>query len=84
MQTLDLSSRWLNPDVDVINIVRKCIHCNEETLITLDNDRFKAWQVDREFVQNVWPEATTDDREMLISGTHPKCWEEMWADDDDN
>ncbi|PYS90524.1 MAG: hypothetical protein DMF62_04995 [Acidobacteria bacterium] len=28
-----------------------------------------------------WP---AEQREMLITGIHPKCWEEMMAEDDDD
>jgi len=28
-----------------------------------------------EFVQNVFPEMSPEDRELLISGTHPACWD---------
>ena len=31
----------------------------------------------------LFPELSASDREVLISGTHAKCWEEMWPQDDD-
>ena len=31
----------------------------------------------------LFPELSASDREVLVSGTHAKCWEEMWPQDDD-
>jgi hypothetical protein len=32
-------------------------------------------------IQRAFPNMTADQREMLITGTHPECWETMFADD---
>ncbi len=34
------------------------------------------------FIQNAFPELTPDQREQIISGTHPKCWAKMFGDDE--
>jgi hypothetical protein len=45
-------------------------------------DAFTEWRAGA-FIQQAWPEADAGTRELLISGTHPACWEELWKDDDD-
>lgn len=36
-----------------------------------------------EYAQVAFPELDKALREQIISGTHPKCWEEMFAFDED-
>jgi len=39
--------------------------------------RNKQWRVERELIQNVWPKATTTQREQLQTGIcSDKCWRE--------
>ena len=35
------------------------------------------------FIQDAWPESTAEQREQVISGTHPECWNEMFGEEDD-
>lgn len=60
---------------------RRCIHCGEKTMLALESGRLARLQAG-EHVQNVWPEKPASWREMLITGTHPKCWDEMFGGDD--
>jgi hypothetical protein len=59
---------------------RPCIVCNQASLIELELDRVERW-IAGEHVQNVWPEMSPGEREMLITGTHPKCWDSIFEDD---
>ncbi len=56
---------------------RKCIVCNEATVMDVSADKLARWRAG-EHVQNVWPEWSPDKRELMITGTHPKCWDEMF------
>jgi len=58
----------------------QCEWCNKapETM-ELDAEKVQRWQRG-ELLQNVFPELPAEEREMLISGTHPKCWDNMWKD----
>ncbi len=58
---------------------KPCRYCHHTSRVQLDEDKFQAWQKG-EYVQNVWPEKSPDDRELLITGTHPKCWDEMFGE----
>lgn len=37
-----------------------------------------------ELIQNAFPELNDDDRERLISGYHPVCWDIMFQDYDED
>lgn len=54
--------------------------CGQTSILELDPVKVDRWQ-SGEFVQVVWPEMTPDERELLISGTHPACWEELFPEE---
>ena len=57
---------------------KSCTVCHKTSKVALQKASFIRWR-DGEHVQNVWPEMTPDERELLITGTHPKCWDEMFG-----
>jgi hypothetical protein len=58
-----------------------CVVCGERTTVALERIKLVRWQRG-EFVQTVWPDMPIDDRELLISGTHPACWETLMEGED--
>jgi len=57
---------------------KKCIVCGDASLIEIDQAQFDRWQ-NGELIQTVFPEKTASQRELLITGTHPMCWNKMFA-----
>jgi len=58
---------------------KPCTSCGEKSIVELDEDKFVAWR-HGEHVQNVWPEKSPDERELLITGTHGTCWNKMFGE----
>jgi phage FluMu protein Com len=58
-------------------IKTKCPFCKAVTELEVPNDGYKAWRQGM-LVQKAFPDLSVDDRERLISGTCPKCWEETF------
>jgi hypothetical protein len=65
---------------DKVTVTRRCQWCRKESSITVDREAFDRWQRG-ELIQNVFPDIPKDEREILISGTHPACWDAMWEDE---
>jgi hypothetical protein len=59
-----------------------CLGCGQSATFTMTEDQFNRYTAG-EHVQRIFPDWPPEDREMLISGTCPPCWEEMWPDDDE-
>ena len=59
-----------------------CRLCNEAKDLTVNIEGFIAWQ-GGELIQNALPELDADQRELLISGICPKCWEQMFPSDEE-
>jgi len=60
-----------------------CCECDVVVDVPVLNSEFEAWQ-NGELIQNAMPDLNTDDREMLISKTCPKCWNELFTFDGDD
>lgn len=66
-----------------------CPICHCDTYLMVDAEEYARWQAG-ELIQNAMPDMTSENREMLISGICPRCWEDMFGyeyedeyDDDD-
>lgn len=56
---------------------RTCIECGEAGTVEVDAGEFRQWQ-EGMYAQYAFPTMPASQSEMLISGTHPECWERMW------
>ena len=64
--------------------LKQCMWCKTSPeVMMLDPDKLRRWN-QGEHVQNVWPEMSAGDRELLISGTHDACWQAMFSEDEDD
>lgn len=67
---------------DVVTVTcRPCPVCEERATLTVSRVGYGAWQAGA-FVQDAFPELSADDRELLITGTHPACWNELIGDEE--
>ena len=55
-----------------------CKKCNGMNEIEVDFEKFIAWRSGKMLIQEALPELDADQRELLISGICPKCWDEMF------
>lgn len=58
-----------------------CSICGKTSIIEVDQVKLNRWLAG-ELIQNVFPHWTTDQREMLIAGTHPACWDKMFSSEE--
>lgn len=58
---------------------RPCFVCGETFYVTVEHDKLVRW-LNGELIQDVWPDKSPEWRELLISGTHPECWEGLTSD----
>lgn len=61
---------------------KRCMVCHQTSEIQVPDEALAAYQAGA-FIQNAWPEATPDQREMLLTGTHPACWDAFAPEDED-
>jgi hypothetical protein len=57
---------------------RKCLHCNKPGFLSIDEDELFAYLTGQP-AQEAFKSLSNPIREQIISGTHPECWEKMFA-----
>jgi hypothetical protein len=76
-------------DRPMVTIVKRCPFCRRPAEVTVYQDEFDAWQDDKasggpkRFIQNAMPELPAAQREILISGSHPACFDAAFPEDDE-
>ena len=62
-------------------VVTTCHICGGSDSMLLPKAKLQAW-LDGALIQDVFPDLTPNRREQLISGTHGRCFDAVFADDD--
>lgn len=61
----------------------KCMVCDNRTVLEVDQkgwDRYNGGA----FIQDAFPELSADDRELLLTGIHPECWDTFAPKDEED
>lgn len=65
----------------IISIVRVCPECGEDHVVEgIDLAGFEAWATRKGKIQDMLPELSATDREILMTGICGDCWNAMWAE----
>lgn len=55
-----------------------CPMCGKRATLTVSKEGWEKYDRGRgDFIQVAFPELTPDEREMLMTGLHPHCWDAM-------
>ena len=66
---------------DTIVVKTKTCHvCGKYELWSLSRKAVENWQAG-EYIQNAFPDMSMEDREVLITGTHPACWDKLFPEE---
>ena len=57
---------------------RRCLVCGNRAIVEVPKDGFEEWQSGLVDIQHAMPGLDADQRELLLTGTHAHCWEQMW------
>lgn len=63
-----------------------CVVCNQSTFLVISREQYsKLIHPHGPHIQDVFPDWTPAERELLLTGTHDKCWNKIFseADEDD-
>jgi hypothetical protein len=60
-----------------------CLGCDDTVVFVMTEEEHARYRAG-EHVQRIFPHWSAKDRERLISGTCPTCWEEMWAEEEED
>lgn len=69
--------------VNQVTLKNTCIHCRENNEIILNANDLAKWR-NGELIQNVFPNLDYQQRELIQTGIHPKCWDDMFPQEDED
>lgn len=58
----------------------RCVHCGKGGTITVPKAELEAFEMLGGPIQQRLTSLNADQREQIISGTHPACWDAMFAE----
>lgn len=56
----------------------RCKYCKKNFTINVDEYKYNTWKHGEGFIQDIMPELTPGDRELLISRTCDSCFDEIF------
>jgi hypothetical protein len=59
-----------------------CVMCKRKSRLNIPRDGYREW-LNGALIQNALPDLTDDERELLLTGTHPDCWDIAFPDEED-
>lgn len=68
-----------SPTVNVLCL--PCPFCKVQSTVVMPTEAYVAF-LRGSHTQDCWPEGTPDEREMLVTGTHGKCWDVIFDEDE--
>ena len=60
-----------------IIFTKPCIHCGDTGMVAAPTEQVIKY-INGAHAQSAFPDISIELREQIISGTHPKCWDEMF------
>lgn len=73
----DFLENYDKPEPNLVEVITHCMTCGVSSSIMMTKEQHDRWK-GGELVQNVFPDMPAPQRELLISGTHPECWERLF------
>ena len=69
---------------DTVDVTTKeCMMCGETSTVKMLSHHYLEWE-NGGLIDRVCAEMPKETREMLISGTHPVCWEKMFEGNEED
>ena len=61
-----------------------CIECGKGGTILVQMSDYLLWQSkNRPLIQNCFPALSREQREQILTGIHPECWEKMFPPEEE-
>lgn len=67
-------------EVTIVTVCPMCGHANE---VAVNEADYFDWSFDGTLAQDAFPYLNADEREMLISGICPKCWNKLFGEEEE-
>lgn len=58
----------------------ECVSCKTKHTILVPTSGYKLWASGQAKIQDAMPQLSEDERELLMSGICPKCWDKLFKE----
>lgn len=66
-----------------MELVKVCTICGRSRVIYVMKDDYLKWANRQALIQDAMPYLSAEEREMLLSGICPDCWDNLFKEDED-
>ena len=56
----------------------KCKYCKKKITVNVDENKYNSWKNGEGFIQDIMPELSAGEREILISRTCDSCFDKIF------
>ena len=63
-------------------LIPRCLYCGQFRSVKLDGTEYFRYFMKGEPIQNCFPTLTASQRELLMTGIHPECWDALFNEDE--
>ncbi len=74
--------QYWKPSTKLVVTTPTCIHCRETGELIVDKEKYKEFTETprhlRRLIQDIFPEHSRGEREQLLTGVHPECFDDMF------
>lgn len=71
----------LDPTTQKLSVKRTCPLCGKVQVIIVDAEPYSKWRRGELMIQHALPDLTPDQREILLSGICPECWDKAFGEE---
>lgn len=66
-------------------IANACSHCGGHNIVVVNERAYAEFKRGGKNIQQVFPDLSDEQRELILTGMHPECWDELFkpTDEDD-
>ena len=76
---MTVSIYQLYKSLPATEIENKCFHCGGSNKILVETEYLEKWY-NGTLIQEAFPNLTANERELIQTGIHPECWNEMFPE----
>ena len=59
----------------------KCPECGKETILEMTDNQYNDYKENKKYIQDIFSNWTPGQREMLITGICPDCWNKIFNEE---